>query len=84
MKKHGRHRALKLEPQMFHSRMDDFKLTDFVTAPVEHELEVTFSSFLLPEWFRKFCADQPVAKLALWTMTQPALKSERIQLRILH
>jgi hypothetical protein len=74
---------IKLEPLNFHRRVDNFKLSDFVAAPGDYQIEVTFSSFLSPKWIREFYADQPVARLPLWTMAEPSLKSERVHLRIL-
>ena len=74
---------IKLEPSNFHGRVDDFKLSDFIATPGDYEIEVTFSSFLSPKWIREFYADQPVARLPLWTMAEPTLKSERVHLRIL-
>lgn len=73
---------VKIEPMTFHGRVDDLKIADFVETPGEYDLDVTFSSFLSRKWIRDFYADQAIAKLPLWTMTQPVLKSARIHLRI--
>jgi len=74
---------VKLAPMTTHGRVDDFKISDLVETPGEYDVEVTFRSFLSRKWVREFLSDQEIAKLPLWTMSEPVLKSKRIHLRIL-
>lgn len=71
-----------LEPGRVYGRLDTFRLTDLVRKPGQYRLEVTFSSSLSRKWLDEEMATAPIATLPVWTMEQPPLKSNAIQLTV--
>ena len=73
---------VRLEPGRVYGLLDSFKVTDLVSKPGEYRLQATFSGSLSPDWIHEWMATAPIATLPLWTVDQPPVKSEAIQLTV--
>ena len=74
----GAYQFIKLGRQEFHGVRDIFKINDFVDKPGEYDIEVTFNSFLSDSFMREDFADDPIAKLPLWTNDKPPVTASRV------
>lgn len=72
----------KLGPGRFYGRDEDFKISEVVNGPGTYEIGATFNSFSSTDWTTKYLRKDPIAKLPLWTMEQPALTSNRIHINV--
>lgn len=73
---------VKLAPERLYGLAEGFKLSGLVNGPGEYDVHATFSSFLSPQWTAEFLGKEPIGKLPLWTMEQPALSSNRIHITV--
>src|ERR1017187_1421947 len=69
---------IKIARREFHGTIDTFKVKDFINKPGEYYIEVTFNSFLSRDFIQKYFANDPIAKLPLWTMDNPTVNAPPI------
>jgi hypothetical protein len=71
---------VKLAPEMFFGRADEFKLSNLVIKPGEYDVSATFSSFLSSRWLANEFGNDPISKGSVWTMERPVITSKRIHI----
>jgi hypothetical protein len=75
---------IKITPRKFHGTIDSFKVKDFINKPGEYYIEVTFNSFLSGDFMQEAFANDPIAKLPLWTMEKPTVTAPPVHIVVNH
>lgn len=73
---------IKLEPGRFYGIADEIKVTDIVSKPGEYDIGVTYNSSISDSFIKEFLKNDPISRLPVWTMEQPAIKAPSVRIVI--